>query len=98
MRLNWGPYLWMRCYNNGRSSSIRVLGPKADWKSLEQRGRRVKPGCDGVSVMPFLVPEPSLNVRTIPKTLWSPREPTDRGQRLPRRARGTGVSDRPRGR
>jgi xylulokinase len=81
MRLNWGPYLWMRCYNNGAQFLDPILGPKPDWKSLEQRARRVKPGCDGVSVLPFLVPEPSLNVREIPKTLWSPREPTDRGQR-----------------
>jgi xylulokinase len=81
MRLNWGPYLWMRCHNNGAQFLDPILGPKPDWKSLEQRARRVKPGCDGVSVLPFLVPEPSLNVRAIPKTLWSPREPSDRGQR-----------------
>jgi xylulokinase len=81
MRLNWGPYLWMRCYNNGAQFLDPILGPKPDWKTLEQRAGRVKPGCDGVSVLPFLVPEPSLNVRAIPKTLWSPREPSDRGQR-----------------
>jgi sugar (pentulose or hexulose) kinase len=81
MRLNWGPYLWMRCYNHGVQFLDPILGPKPDWKSLEQRARRFKPGCDGVSVLPFLVPEPSLNVRAIPKTLWSPREPSDRGQR-----------------
>jgi sugar (pentulose or hexulose) kinase len=81
MRLNWGPYLWMRCYNNGAQFLDPILGPKPDWKSLEQRGRRIRPGCDGVSVLPFLVPEPSLDVRAIPKSLWSPREPTDRGQR-----------------
>lgn len=81
MRLNWGPYLWMRCYNNGAQFLDPILGPKPDWKSLEQRARRVKPGCDGTSVLPFLVPEPSLNVRAIPKTLWSPREPSDRGVR-----------------
>ncbi len=62
MRLNWGPYLWMRCYNNGAQFLDPILGPKPDWKSLEQRARRIKPGCDGVSVLPFLVPEPSLEV------------------------------------
>jgi sugar (pentulose or hexulose) kinase len=71
----------MRCYNNGAQFLDPILGPKPDWKSLEQRARRIKPGCDGVSVLPFLVPEPSLDVRAIPKSLWSPREPTDRGQR-----------------
>jgi xylulokinase len=82
MRLNWGPYLWMRCYNNGAQFLDRVLGPKVDWKTLEQRGRRVRPGCDGVSVMPFIVPEPSLKVGASPKLLWSPREPQDRGLRF----------------
>ena len=81
MRLNWGPYLWMRCYNNGAQFLDPILGPKPDWKSLEHRARRTKPGCGGVSVLPFLVPEPSLEVRAVPKSLWSPREPTDRGQR-----------------
>ena len=44
MRLNWGPYLWMRCYNNGAQFLDRILGPKPDWKSLEQAGRRTPPG------------------------------------------------------
>src|SRR5262249_10173554 len=26
MRLNWGPYLWMRCYNNGAQFLDRVVG------------------------------------------------------------------------
>ena len=56
----------MRCYNNGAHFLDRVLGPKVDWKSLEQRGRRTRPGCDGVSVMPFIVPEPSLKVGASP--------------------------------
>jgi xylulokinase len=82
MRLNWGPYLWMRCYNNGAQFLDRVVGPKAEWKTLEARGRRVKPGVDGASVMPFVVPEPSLKVAGSAKLLWSPREPQDRGQRF----------------
>ncbi|HUE15999.1 MAG TPA: FGGY-family carbohydrate kinase [Planctomycetaceae bacterium] len=82
MRLNWGPYLWMRCYNNGAQFLDRILGPKPDWKSLEQRARRTKPGADGTSVMPFVVPEPSLKVAGNSQLLWSPREPQDRGQRF----------------
>lgn len=82
MRLNWGPYLWMRCYNNGAQFLDGILGPTPDWKSLEQRGRRTKPGADGASVMPFLVPEPSLRIAGNSKLLWSPREPQDRGQRF----------------
>ncbi len=26
MRLNWGPYLWMRCYNNGAQFLDRIVG------------------------------------------------------------------------
>jgi sugar (pentulose or hexulose) kinase len=82
MRLNWGPYLWMRCYNNGAQFLDRVIGPRPDWKLLEDRGRRVKPGCGGVSVMPFVRPEPSLKLTTAPGLLWSPKLPGDRGIRF----------------
>jgi len=82
MRLNWGPYLWMRCYNNGAQFLDRIVGPKADWKALEQRGRRAKPGVDGAAVMPIVLPEPSLKVSGSAKLLWFPREPQDRGQRF----------------
>src|SRR5262249_27219270 len=35
MRLNWGPYLWMRCYNNGAQFLDRIVGSKPDWEALE---------------------------------------------------------------
>ena len=38
MRLNWGPYLWMRCYNNGAQFLDRVLGARPDWEQLERAG------------------------------------------------------------
>jgi xylulokinase len=79
MRLNWGPYLWMRCYNNGAQFLDHVVGPRPDWKALEDRGRRVKPGCDGTSLMPFLRSEPSLKLATAPGLSWAPKQPTDRG-------------------
>ncbi|HYH63216.1 MAG TPA: FGGY family carbohydrate kinase, partial [Urbifossiella sp.] len=37
MKLNWGPYLWMRCYSNGAQFLDRVVGPnrsKEEWKEL----------------------------------------------------------------
>jgi xylulokinase len=79
MRLNWGPYLWMRCYNNGAQFLDRVVGPRPNWKALEDHGRRVKPGCDGVSVMPFVRPEPSLKLSAAAGLLWAPKQPTNRG-------------------
>jgi len=79
MRLNWGPYLWMRCYNNGAQFLDRVVGPRPNWKALEDHGRRVKPGCDGVSLMPFVRPEPSLKLSIAPGLLWTPEQPTNRG-------------------
>ena len=39
MRLNWGPYLWMRCYNNGAQFLDRVVGERPDWEALERAAR-----------------------------------------------------------
>jgi sugar (pentulose or hexulose) kinase len=82
MRLNWGPYLWMRCYNNGAQFLDSILGPKPDWQALERRARRVAPGASGVSVLPFVHPEPSLRIAAAPQRAWFPREPADAGQRF----------------
>jgi len=59
MRLNWGPYLWMRCYNNGAQFLDRVVGEKPDWAALEKAASACPPGCGGTSVRPFSSPEPS---------------------------------------
>jgi xylulokinase len=80
MCLNWGPYLWMRCYNNGAQFIDRIVGADADWKQLEKQSREVPAGCDGASVMPFTSPEPSLKVSE-PCLSWSPREPKSPGVR-----------------
>ncbi len=80
MRLNWGPYLWMRCYNNGAQFIDRIVGAKADWKKLEQQARATPAGCDGANVMPFAAPEPSLKVAE-PCLAWSPSEPRSPGVR-----------------
>jgi sugar (pentulose or hexulose) kinase len=63
MRLNWGPYLWMRCYNNGAQFLDRVVGPRPDWAKLEAAARALSPGSNGVAVLPFVAPEPSLGVK-----------------------------------
>ena len=36
MRLNWGPYLWMRCYNNGAQFLDRVVGERPDWDACSR--------------------------------------------------------------
>ena len=41
MRLNWGPYLWMRCYNNGAQFLDRVVGERPDWEKIGARGPRL---------------------------------------------------------
>jgi xylulokinase len=76
MRLNWGPYLWMRCYNNGAQFLDRVLGPRPDWERLEREACACPPGCDGTMVMPFLAPEPSRGVEK-PRLEWIPNEPNE---------------------
>lgn len=62
MKLNWGPYLWMRCYNNGAQFLDKVVGKNPKWDQLAAARDAVPPGCHGVMVLPFVHPEPSLNV------------------------------------
>jgi xylulokinase len=81
MRLNWGPYLWMRCYNNGAQFLDRVVGPRPDWAALEAAAAAVPAGCGGVSVLPFVHPEPSRGV-TAPRFEWTPDLPADPGVRF----------------
>ncbi len=63
MRLNWGPYLWMRCYNNGAAFLNQIVGDDPNWKELEAEARTVPPGSEGTLVLPFVYPEPSLGIR-----------------------------------
>jgi sugar (pentulose or hexulose) kinase len=81
MRLNWGPYLWMRCYNNGAQFLDRVVGTNPDWARLETEARACPPGCNGVMVLPFVNPEPSLGVAQ-PCLQWIPTEPADMDQKF----------------
>lgn len=78
MRLNWGPYLCMRCYNNGAQFLDRIVGPRPQWDKLETAARACPPGSGGVSVLPFIFPEPALGV-TRPRFEWLPAEPADAG-------------------
>jgi xylulokinase len=81
MRLNWGPYLWMRCYNNGAQFLDRIVGPNPDWDRLEEEARACPPGVDGTVLLPFISPEPSLGVAS-PRLQWFPTEPNEQGKRF----------------
>jgi sugar (pentulose or hexulose) kinase len=81
MKLNWGPYLWMRCYSNGAQFLDRVVGPKPEWEAFEKAARAVPPGCHGMAVLPFVLSEPSIGVLA-PRFQWLPNEPTDPGVRF----------------
>jgi sugar (pentulose or hexulose) kinase len=81
MRLNWGPYLWMRCYNNGAQFLDRVVGPRPDWAALVAAADAIPAGCGGVAVLPFVHPEPSRGVAK-PRIEWGPHEPADPGVRF----------------
>lgn len=81
MRLNWGPYLWMRCYNNGAQFLDRVLRPRPDWERLEREARACPPGAAGTTVLPFTAPEPSLGVGK-PRLQWIPNEPKEAGTKF----------------
>jgi xylulokinase len=78
MRLNWGPYLWMRCYTNGAQFLDKIVGKKPRWDKLEEQARACPPGCNGVMVLPFVFPEPSLGVMH-KRFAWLPEAPTDPG-------------------
>lgn len=80
MRLNWGPYLWMRCFNNGAQFLDKVLGPNPDWSILEREATMFPPGCNGVRVLPFAMPEPSIGLTTA-YLRWLPTEPPQAGVR-----------------
>jgi xylulokinase len=81
MRLNWGPYLWMRCYSNGAQFLDRVVGPNPDWKALEAAARAVPPGAGGTEVLPFVLSEPSLGIAG-PRFGWFPGQPSEMGARV----------------
>jgi sugar (pentulose or hexulose) kinase len=81
MRLNWGPYLWMRCYSNGAQFLDRVVGPNPDWAALEAAARGVPTLANGTGVLPFVLSEPSIGV-SAPLVKWFPTEPADPGTRL----------------
>jgi sugar (pentulose or hexulose) kinase len=80
MRLNWAPYLWMRCYNNGAQFLDQVLGARPDWDALEAQAAAIPPGSEA-EVLPFIAPEPSLGVSKA-CLQWFPAMPTAPGQRF----------------
>jgi xylulokinase len=84
MKLNWGPYLWMRCYSNGAQFLDRVVGANrkpAEWAALTAAATAVPARCNGVAVMPFLLSEPSVGIAE-PWMDWFPGEPGDEGMRV----------------
>lgn len=79
MKLNWGPYLWMRCYSNG-AQFVDVVAGK-DWFKVEADAAKIPPLCNGTSVLPFLLSEPSVGVEQ-PHVKWTPSEPSDRAVKV----------------
>ena len=83
MALNWGPYLYMRCYNNGAQFLDHVIGPMPDWKALGAAARACAPGCGGMAVLPFASPEPSLGVDASKAGLrWFQADPGSQGKQF----------------
>ncbi|MHC4401032.1 MAG: xylulokinase [Planctomycetota bacterium] len=82
MRLNWGPYLWMRCYTNGAQFLDTVVGEDPDWLRLEREARACPPGSGGTQVLPFTKSEPSLGITQDPVPEWYPSKPQSEGERF----------------
>src|SRR5262249_14112766 len=72
---------WMRCYNNGAQFLDRVVGPQPDWQWLEEGATACPAGSEGLSVMPFLYPEPALRVEG-PRVQWFGGPPAQPGRRF----------------
>ncbi|MDO4550496.1 MAG: FGGY-family carbohydrate kinase [Planctomycetia bacterium] len=81
MALNWGDYLYMRCYSNGAYFMDRILEGRPDFACLEKEARKFSPGANGTAIMPFLMSEPSLGVMK-PCLEWVGTEPENEGQRF----------------
>jgi sugar (pentulose or hexulose) kinase len=81
MRLNWGPYLWMRCYNNGAQFLNKIVGKNPNWQKLEEDAGAVSPGCNKTMVAPFVSPEPSLGVKRA-NVRWQPKQPKNPAMRF----------------
>ncbi len=87
MKLNWGPYLWMRCYSNGAYFVDRVVGKQSHWtsehwKKLEAAARKAPAAAVGYEIFPFSEPEPSLGIsREMAGVRWINKEPKEPGQR-----------------
>jgi sugar (pentulose or hexulose) kinase len=79
MKLNWGPYLWMRCYSNGSASINRLVGDRP-WSELEEKARAQEAVPDGTVALPFYAREPSLGVKT-KHVGWEPKKPGKAGPR-----------------
>ena len=79
MKLNWGPYLWMRCYSNGSASVNRLVGGR-DWAELEEKARSADPVPGGTVAIPFYAKEPSLGVKS-KRVGWHPKKPAKSGPR-----------------
>ena len=81
MCLNWGPYLWMRCYSNGAALITHLFGRNPPFDRMEKAAATVPAGCGGVRLLPFVDPEPSLKVNA-PALEWPNGEPSEEGVRF----------------
>lgn len=78
MRLNWGPYLWMRCYHNGAELINHFFGSSPDHERLERQARACAVADSSQAVLPFLGPEPALKVGRA-SLRWAAGEPSRDG-------------------
>ena len=78
----------MRCYNNGAQFLDKVIGPKPDWEKLEHEAYACPPGTEGIAVLPFVAPEPSLGITkeqieaNKQQLAWFPAEPKEPGKKF----------------
>ena len=94
MRLNWGPYLWMRCYNNGAQFLDRVVGTNPDWDGPGGGGPGDAAGLRRGGGAAVRLPR-AVAGRDSERACSGPRRAGRAGRALPGGAGGAGVPDRP---
>ena len=96
MRLNWGPYLWMRCYNNGAQFLDRVVGARARLGAPgATRPAPARPAAAGRRRAAVRLSRSRRSASPRRACSGIPSEPAEPGRTVPGGPGGAGLPDRP---
>jgi len=85
MRLNWQPYLWMRCYNNGAQFLDKIVGRSAQLGTAGEASAGLSAGRGWHRpCLPFHRSR-AVSQREQGRLEWSPAKPKEKGKAVPGR-------------